>query len=65
MGKAFGETGWEVIYLDTDPKTDANTHEGILTWDHSTYPPGRFHAILARPLLHAVLLCPPRRENTS
>jgi hypothetical protein len=34
-GKAFAEQGWEVISLDSDPKTDATIHADILTWDHT------------------------------
>ena len=49
VGKAFASAGWEVASLDSDPKTDANIHESILTWDFTTYPPGYFDAIWASP----------------
>ena len=49
VGRAFAEKGWEVISLDSDPKTDATIHEDILKWDYSTYPPGHFDAIWASP----------------
>ena len=49
VGHAFRTHGWEVISLDKDPKTDATTHEDILTWDHTIYPPGHFDAIWASP----------------
>ncbi len=38
-----------MISLDSDPKTDATTHEDILTWDHTVYPPGYFDVIWASP----------------
>ena len=47
VGRAFAEKGWEVISLDSDPRTDATIHEDILKWDYSTYPPGHFDAIWA------------------
>ena len=49
VGKAFSSQGWEVTCLDSDPKTEANIHEDILTWDFTTYPPGYFDAIWASP----------------
>ena len=49
VGTAFSEQGWQVVSLDADPKTDATIHEDILTWDHTTYPPGHFDAIWASP----------------
>ena len=49
VGKAFSSQGWEVVSLDSDPKTEANIHEDILTWDFTTYPPGYFDAIWASP----------------
>ena len=49
MGKVFSSQGWEVVSLDADPKTEANIHEDILTWDFTTYPPGYFDAIWASP----------------
>ena len=49
IGTAFASQGWEVISLDSDPKTDATIHEDILTWDYTIYPPGYFDAIWASP----------------
>ena len=49
VGKVFSSQVWEVVSLDADPKTEANIHEDILTWDFTTYPPGYFDAIWASP----------------
>jgi len=49
IGSAFSAEGWEVVSLDLDPKTEADIHENILTWDHKMYPPGFFDAIWASP----------------
>ena len=49
VGSAFASAGWDVVSLDIDPKTDANIHEDILTWDYTTYPPGHFDAVWASP----------------
>ena len=49
IGSAFASAGWEVVSLDSDPKTDATIHEDILTWDYTTYPPAHFDAIWASP----------------
>jgi site-specific DNA-cytosine methylase len=49
IGRAFTEQGWEVISLDSDPKTEATIHEDILTWDYTVFPPGHFDAIWASP----------------
>ncbi len=49
IGTAFASQGWEVISLDSDPKTDATIHEDILTWDYTIYPPGYFDATWASP----------------
>ena len=49
VGSAFASVGWEVVSLDSDPKTEATIHGDILTWDYTTYPPGHFDAIWASP----------------
>jgi hypothetical protein len=49
IGSAFSAQGWEVVSLDLDPKTDADIHEDILTWDHKAFPPGFFDAVWASP----------------
>ena len=49
VGYTFTAHGWEVASLDEDPKTDANIHEDILTWDHTIYPPGHFDVIWCSP----------------
>ena len=49
IGHAFAAHGWEVISTNKDPKTDADTHEDILTWDHTIYTPGYFDAAWASP----------------
>ena len=49
IGKVFADKGWEVVSLDKDPRTEATIHHDILTWDHTTYPPGHFDVIWASP----------------
>jgi hypothetical protein len=49
VGHTFSSQGWEVISLDIDPKTNANIHEDIRTWDYTAYPPNHFDAIWASP----------------
>ncbi len=49
VGSAFASAGWEVVSLESDPKTDAKIHEDILNWDPTTYPPGHFDTIWASP----------------
>ena len=49
VGSAFASQGWEVISLDSDPKSDATIHEDILTWDYTVYPPGHFDCVWASP----------------
>ena len=49
IGKAFRSKGWDVVSLDMDPKTDADIHEDILTWDYKSFPVGEFDAIWASP----------------
>ena len=50
VGSVFASAGWEVVSLDSDPKTEAVIHGDILTWDYSIYyPPGHFDAIWASP----------------
>ena len=60
VGKAFSSHGWEVVSLDSDPKTEANIHEDILTWDFTTYPPGYFEfgPALAAPTTLAPAVAP-------
>ena len=49
IGKAFRSKGWDVVSLDIDPKTEADIHEDILTWDYTQFPVGEFDAIWASP----------------
>ena len=49
IGQAFRSKGWDVVSLDMDPKTEADIHEDILSWDHKAFPPGFFDAIWASP----------------
>ena len=49
IGKAFRAKGWDVVSLDIDPKTEADIHEDILTWDYKSFPVGEFDAIWASP----------------
>ena len=49
IGKAFRSKGWDVVSLDMDPKTDADIHEDILTWDYKSFPVGEFDAIWDSP----------------
>ena len=49
VGHTFSSEGWEVVSLDSDPRTDATIHEDILTWDHTVFPAGHFDAIWASP----------------
>ena len=63
IGKAFSEQGWEVVSLDSDPKTDATIHEDILTWDYTVYPPGHFDCIWSSPCC-ALYSCARRGAKT-
>ena len=38
VGSAFAARGWEVVSLDLDPKTKAQIHENILTWNYKVSP---------------------------
>ena len=49
VGSAFASAGWDVVSLDSDPKTEATIHEDILTWDRATYPPRHFDVIWSSP----------------
>ncbi len=49
VGSVFASAGWEVVSLDSDPKTDANIHEDILALDFTAYHPGHFDATWASP----------------
>ena len=49
VGSAFAARGWEVVSLDLDPKTKAQIHENILTWNYKVFPRGHFDAIWASP----------------
>ena len=49
VGSAFAARGWEVVSLDSDPKTKAQIHENILTWNYKVFPRGHFDAIWASP----------------
>lgn len=49
IGNYFATQGWEVVSLDSDPKTEATIKGDILTWDHTVFPPGHFDAIWASP----------------
>ena len=49
IGNHFATQGWEVVSLDSDPRTEATIKHDILTWDHTVYPPGHFDAIWASP----------------
>ena len=49
IGAVFSQRGWSVTSLDLDPKTEADIHENILTWDFATYPPGFFDVVWASP----------------
>ena len=49
IGKVFGEKGWEVISLDSDPKANATICTDIRDWDYTTYPPGYFDVVWASP----------------
>ncbi len=33
-GSDFASAGWEVVSLNSDPKTDATLHEDISIWDY-------------------------------
>ncbi len=43
--KHFDSAGWEVVSLDSDPKTDATSHEDIWPWGCTTLPSGDFDAL--------------------
>ena len=47
VGSAFAARGWEVVSLNSDPKTKALIHENILTWNYKAFPRGHFDAIWA------------------
>ncbi len=47
VGSVFASAGWEVVSLDSDPRTVATIQEDILTRDYTTYPLGYFNAIWA------------------
>ena len=49
VGSAFAARGWDVVSLDLDPKTKAQIHENILTWNYKVFPSGHFDAIWASP----------------
>jgi hypothetical protein len=49
IGNYFATQGWEVVSLDSDPKTEATIKEDILAWDHTVFPHGHFDAIWASP----------------
>ena len=49
VGEVFREKGWDVVSLDSNPKSEADIVVDIRYWDPSTYPPGHFDAIWASP----------------
>lgn len=49
VGNVFRSRGWEVVSLDSDPKTDATIVADILQWDYRAYPPGHFDCVWASP----------------
>ena len=49
IGAVFSQRGWSVTSLDLDPKTEADIHENILTWDFHVFPPGFFDVVWASP----------------
>jgi len=49
VGQVFKEKGWEVISLDSNPKTNASIIDDIRNWDYQNYKPEYFDAIWASP----------------
>ena len=40
VGEGFRERGWEVVSLDSNPKSEADIIIDIRDWGPSTFPPG-------------------------
>ena len=49
VGQVFREEGWEVVSLDSDPRTTPTIVEDIRLWDHTIYPRGYFDVVWASP----------------
>ena len=49
VGQVFKEKGWEVISLDSNPKTNASIITDIRNWDYQAYKSKHFDAIWASP----------------
>ena len=49
IGKAFEKRGWEVVSLDISNEFYPTIQSDILTWDHTSYPPGYFDCIWGSP----------------
>ena len=49
VGEVFRERGWDVVSLDSNPKSEADIIIDIRDWDPHTFPPGYFDAIWASP----------------
>jgi hypothetical protein len=49
LGQTFADSGWDVVSLDCDVKTDATIKTDILAWDHTVFPVGHFDVVWASP----------------
>ena len=49
VGSAFAGRGWEIVSIDSDPKTKALIHKNILTWNYKVVPSDHFDAVWASP----------------
>ena len=49
IGRVFRDKGWEVVGLDSDPKSEADIVQDVREWIYKVYPPGYFDVIWASP----------------
>ena len=49
IGRVFAEKGWEVVSLDSDPRTTPTIVVDIRDWGHTVFPPGYFDMVWASP----------------
>ena len=45
IGRVFGDKGWEVVSLDSDPRSNPTIVADIREWDPTVFPLGYFDVV--------------------